>query len=279
MEGVWVRAADREEAAQALALLYGTSTQDFLPVIETLTNQWVAESQGRISGVVGLRPATQYGAELLGGPLPGPDHERVALALLAVTLETQPHTFAYAEAERFSEVVLRSAGLFPVSAYREMTGPLPPGLPVIPAGYRLVPLAQVQDMDVRLAAQRAYLDQPGHTPATAADVVPNAHGSDDRLGWLAFSSAAEAVGTIRGWLEGETLSVGNPGVHAAHRHTELRQALLLASCQAAGALGATALRLQSWGETERSWQADEALGLHSEVITPIYGPPLSASML
>lgn len=266
-----VRPVPPMEALPALSTLYGTSPEAFRQVTESLTSLCIADDDGELLGVLGLRLPTHCGSEVMGGALPGENRHCVAVALLQNALKREPHLVAYGEEEFFPENALQAAGFSVISAHTKMTGPLPTGQIELPAGYRLVPLDEVQEIHDRLLAQEAYLDQPGHTVATLDAVVPNAYGSDDRLGFLAYAAGGPPVGVVRVWLEDGELSLGNPGVHHAHRGTGLRQSLLLAACAAARQRGATRLVVQSWGETEADRRADQELGLQLETSVPIYG--------
>ncbi|WP_198170394.1 hypothetical protein [Deinococcus arboris] len=266
-----VRSARPTEALSLLARLYGLSDEEVQPVVESLLYLCVAEDHGESLGVLGLRHPTNCGAEVMGGSLPGSDRHSVSLALLQHALERQPQLVAYGEEDFFSADTLHAAGFRVISAYTKASGPLPTKQVAVPDGYRLVPLSEVHDGHDRYRAQQAYMDQPGHTVTTTADVVPNVHGSDDRLGFLAYDAAGQPAGVVRAWLDKGELSVGNPGVHLAHRMTGLRQSLLLAACGAARQRGATRLVMESWGETAEDRTADEQLGLQLETSTPIYG--------
>ncbi|MFC6748750.1 hypothetical protein [Deinococcus aquaticus] len=125
-------------------------------------------------------------------------------------------------------------------------------------------------LTVRQDAQGTYADRLGHTLVGDADIVPGAHEADDRVGHIALDGAGRGVGICRAWLDGDTLTVGSPGVHPDLRHTALRHALLRATCDAARLHGAQQLIMQAWGDTPAETQADTDLGLQAVTVTPIY---------
>ncbi|NTY01713.1 hypothetical protein [Deinococcus sp. JMULE3] len=100
--------------------------------------------------------------------------------------------------------------------------------------------------------------------------TPVAHGSDDTVSHVALDASGQGVGICRAWLDGDTLTIGSPGVHPAWRHTTLRHALLRATCDAARERGARGLIMQAWGDTPAETQADAELGLTAATVTPIH---------
>lgn len=206
----------------------------------------------------------------MGGALPGPGQHRAALALMQAAVEAQPHLYAYAEAHLLPAETLSAGGLHPVSAYTRMTGPLPSESLSVPGDFRLVPLAEVGDPEVRLAAQRTSSDRIGHTHVPPEAGQPGFGGSDDTLGRLAYDARGGPAGLCRAWLNGQEVTLGTPGIRPDARGTGLRRALLLAVCEAARAAGATQLTLEAWGDTEAERAQDEALGLLIRDFTPIY---------
>ena len=105
--------------------------------------------------------------------------------------------------------------------------------------------------------------------------LPDAFGTDDTLGRLAYDAAGVPAGICRASLEGDQLYLGTPGVRPDARDSDardsgLRRALLLSVCGAARAVGATQLTLDAWGDTPQERAEDEALGLQTDEFTPIY---------
>lgn len=260
-------------AADALPLfsaLYGADGPEFAAVIAQLAPVWQVGDGERLLGVLGLRPATAHGSELMGGASAGGSQVEVATRLLLAARPHQPKLYAYAEDHLLPALALEQAGFTSVSAYTRMSGPLPTLEPRVPAGFTLRPLAEISDTRVRFAAQETYADQIGHTPTSQEAVEPGAGGSEESLGWLAFDADGLPVGVLRVWRDGETVSLSTPGVHSAHRATGLRRTLILAACQSAREAGASSLVMEAWGDTEQQRQDDLNLGLSLDVLTPIY---------
>lgn len=253
------------------ARLYGSSEADFAGSVNQLSAAWqVHNVAGDILGVLGLRPSPAHGAEILGGVFAGEQRRDAALALLWAARAAQPQLYAYAEAHLFPAETLAAAGLHVVSAYTRLTGSLPTMLPDVPDGFSIVPLTEVSDLADRRAAQQTYSDLIGHTHITPESLQPNVGGSDDRLGRLAYDAAGAPAGLCRAWLNGETASLGAPGVRLELRGSGLRRALLLSVCQALAEVGAERITLDAWGDTEAQRTGDLALGLVLEELTPIY---------
>ncbi|WP_188962873.1 hypothetical protein [Deinococcus aquiradiocola] len=258
-------------ALPVLARLYGCREEDLAGTAAQLTAALtVRDAAGLEVGALGLRPSPAHGSEVLGGALPGDGQRDAALALLRAALTVQPQLYAYAEPHLLPVTALEAAGLRSVGAYTRMTGLLPTVPPVVPAGFRAVPLQQVASLHDRMAAQRSYADRIGHTLVPPEFVQPGAGGCDETLSRLAYDEAGIAVGICRVWRDGGEVSCTTPGIHPAARGSGLRQALLLSVCQAALAAGAVTLRLDAWGDTPQERAADEALGLTTEECTPIY---------
>lgn len=257
-------------ALPVLARLYGCSEQDFAETATQMTAAWLVQSNGgEALGALGLRPSPAHGAEVMGGTFPGTQQHQAALALLRAALAAWPQLYAYAGVQLPAET-LAAAGLHPVGAYTRMIGPIPAALPGVPDGFVIVPLSEVSDPEVRLAAQRTYSDRIGHTHVPDEARQPGFGGSDDALGRLAYDASGAPVGLCRVWLEGEEAALGTPGVHPGVRGTGLRQALLLSACGAAQKAGATRLTLEAWGDTTAERAEDEALSLVVEEMTAIY---------
>jgi hypothetical protein len=252
------------------ARLYGCSEADFAGTTAQMTAAWIAQDDQEVLGALGLRPSPAHGAEVMGGAFPGSAQHRAALALIEAALLVQPRLYAYAEDHLLPARLLEAAGLHPVSAYTRMSGALPAQLPSVPDGFKVVPLSEVGSLEDRLVAQQTYSDLIGHTPVTSEAVQPNAGGSDDTLGRLAYDAAGMPVGICRVWLEGDLAKIGSPGVRPDVRHSGLRQALLLSACTGARAAGATQLQMDAWGDSEAQRAEDQALGLVIDKLTPIY---------
>lgn len=264
---------NRISAAEALpifAQLYGAEGEVLAEVVAQLNPIWQASHEGTGAGAIGLRPATASGSEIMGGAFPNQDQHHAALKLLQAALAAQPRLYAYAEDHLLPTKALQQAGFRAVSAYTKAIGPLPTEMPHALHGYTLKPLAEVDDLQERLAAQETYADQIGHTPTTEQAVQPGAGRSDETLGWLAYDEKGQPVGIMRVWRDGETIRMSTPGVHPKHRATGLRRALILSACQSAHQAGATQLVLESWGDTKEQRQEDLSLGLTQEILTPIY---------
>lgn len=258
-------------ALPVFARLYGCSEQDFKEMTNQMTAAWIAQDGGgEALGAVGLRPSPTHRAEVMGGAFPGPVQHETAVALIKAALATQSHLYAYAEAHLLPEETLKIAGLHLISAYTRMTGPLPSTFPVVPDGFKIVPLWEVGRLEDRFAAEQTYSDRIGHTLVTAEAVQPDVGGTDDRLGRLAYDASGVPAGVCRASLQGEEVLLETPGVRPDARGTGLRQTLLLSVSAAARAAGATRLVLEARGDTAVERAEDEALGLGLEEYTPIY---------
>jgi hypothetical protein len=259
------------------AQLYGGTEADFAWIHDQLTACWAAEDEaGTPLGALGLRPSPAHGAELMGGAFPGPNQHESVLALLRAALADQPQLYAYAEAHLLPAEALEAAGLQPVSAYTSMAGPVPEVLPVVPDGIQIVPLSEVTDLDVLLAAQQNYSHRIGYTLVTPEAVQMIAANSDGALGRIAFDLTGQPLGLCRATVKGDQAAIDGPAVHLHTQGTRLRQALLLSICQAARAAGATQMTLQAWGDTVQERAEDLALGLTITELHPIYSSvPLS----
>lgn len=262
--------ADPAHLIPTLGLLYGTPPGAMNELVASLTCAWtVRDTAGKVVGALGSRSATPAGTELVGGALPGEHQAEVARLLLRAALDHAP-VYAYAEAERLPAEALSAAGFREVSAYLRLSGLVPDERPVVPEGFRIVPLSEVTSLADRWAAQESYADQLGHTPTSEKAIMPNAGGSLDALGRLAYDPDGRPAGVCRATLDGEQASLGTPGVRTDLRGSGLRRALLLSVCQAVRAAGATRLSLEAWGDAPRDTDADLALGLSLDERTPIY---------
>jgi GNAT superfamily N-acetyltransferase len=268
---VTVSSVPPQVATSLFARLYGGAEAEFAWIHQQLTVYWAAEDEAGTSvGALGLRPTPAHGAELLGGAFPSPKQHETALALLCAALAVQPQLYAYAEAHLLPAEALETAGLQRVSAYTSMAGPIPELQPEIPVGIRIVPLSEVADLDVLLAAQQNYSHRIGHTLVTPEAVQMIVAYSDGTLGRIAFDAQGRPVGLCRAKRDGARADIDGPAVHPAWAGTGLRRALLLSVCQAARAAGATTLTLQTWGDTEQERAEDLALGLKVDELNPIY---------
>ena len=184
------------------------------------------------SGAIALRRTPRAQQEVLGGARPGPRQPQVALTLLRAAMTSGKLLSAYAD-----------DALLPGEALRRL-------------GWR--------------QAQATYADRLGHTLVGDPDLTPDAHGSDDTVSRIAVDASGRGVGICRAWLDGDTLTIGSPGVHPALRHTTLRHALLRASGDAARERGARGLIMQAWGDTPAETQADAELGLTAATVTPMH---------
>lgn len=237
-----------------------------------LTTLWTAQAQGDVVGVLGLRPATACGTEVMGGVFPGPDRAAVAAALIRAALVHEPRLVAYGEEAFFPAEAWQSAGLVLLSAYTEMSGPLPAqpaeGCPRATGSFRWTGSAPYEtgwwrsrptwiSRVIRWSPHRpCCLGWPGRTTGWAG--LPTTLVAI-RWGWC----GPGRTGTNSRWA---ILGCTGP-----HRPSGLRRALVLACCGAARPQGATRLVLQSWGETAAEREGDERLGLTLNSYTPIYG--------
>ncbi|WP_155299350.1 hypothetical protein [Deinococcus kurensis] len=259
-----------EDALALLADLLSCAPDDLRPLLAQLLAAWSCPGAAGGAGVIALRRTPRADLEVLGGARPGPRQAEVALALLRAASVAGTPLSAYADDALLPEDVLRTLGWRRAGQYTEWRGALPTPDAPVPAGLRLLPLADVPDLSVRRHAQATYADRLGHTLVGDADLIPGAHGSDDAVGHVALDASGQGVGVCRAWLAGDTLTVGSPGVHPALRHTTLRHALLRATGDAARARGARGLVMQAWGDTPAETQADAELGLDAVTVTPIY---------
>ncbi|MXV19423.1 hypothetical protein [Deinococcus xianganensis] len=209
---------------------------------------------------------TESVLEVLGCARPGPRQAQVALTLLRAAMTSGTLLSAYADEALLPGEALRRLGWRRAGQFTDWRGPLPTPEAPVPEGVRLLPLAAAEDVTVRREAQATYADRLGHTLVGDPDLMPDAHGSDDTVGHVALDASGQGVGICRAWLDGDTLTIGSPGVHPALRHTTLRHALLRATCNAACERGARHLIMQAWGDT----QADAGLGLTAATVTPIH---------
>lgn len=260
-------ATSPDAALPALAALLGCGADDLRPLLPQFTAAWLTADG---AGVIALRRTPRTDLEVLGGARPGPQQAEVAAALLRAASASGTPLSAYADDALLPGHVLQTLGWEQAGQYTEWRGPLPTLSTSVPAGLRVLPLADAPDLTVRREAQDTYADRLGHTLVSDADIVPDAHGADDRVGHIALDGAGRGVGICRAWLDGETLTVGSPGVHPDLRHTALRHALLRATCDAARLHGAQRLVMQAWGDTPAETQADTDLGLQAVTVTPIY---------
>ncbi|GHF99782.1 hypothetical protein GCM10017783_09870 [Deinococcus piscis] len=257
-----------------LAELYGCSEEDLSPTAPQLGAAWTARnSADELLGLLALRfSSPAYGAEVMGGVWTEQERGEVALALLRSALAEQPLLYAYADETHWPVQALSDAGLSPVSAYLQRSGPLPQLHLEIPTGFRLLPLSEVSDPADRWAAQEGYSDLIGHTHVTAEATAPNAAGSDDTLGCLAYSPQGTAVGVCRVWQEADGISLTTPAVRPEARGIGLREAMLAWVCARARRRGLHHITLESWGDSEADQAWDAGLGLTLKVHTPIYAP-------
>ncbi|GGL12513.1 hypothetical protein GCM10010844_34010 [Deinococcus radiotolerans] len=220
--------------------------------------------------MIALRRTPRVDLEVLGGARPGPRQAQVALDLLRAALTSGATLSAYADDALLPIEALRRLGWRQAGQFTDWRGPLPTPDTPIPEGLRLLPLAAVPNLTVRRQAQATYADRLGHTLVGNPDLIPGAHGSDDTMSHVALDASGQGVGICRAWLEGDTMTVGSPGVHPAWRHTTLRHALLRATCSAARERGARGLIMQAWGDTPAETQADAELDLTAATVTPIH---------
>lgn len=194
----------------------------------------------------------------------------MARSLLRAASASGAPLSAYADDALRPGDVLRTLGWQRAGQFTDWRGALPILDVPVPDELRVLPLTGVPSLNLRRQAQAAYADRLGHTLVSEADIVADAHGSDDRISHVALNASGQGVGICRVWLEGDTLTVGSPGVHPALRRTGLRHALLRATCSAARARGARHLIMQAWGDTPAETQADAELGLTAATVTPIH---------
>ncbi|WP_343759728.1 hypothetical protein [Deinococcus depolymerans] len=259
-------AAPPDAALPALADLLGCGADDLRPLLPQLTAAWVADD----AGVIALRRTPRADLEVLGGARPGPQQAEVAAALLRAASASGTPLSAYADDALLPGDTLRTLGWEHAGQYTEWHGPLPTPEISVPAGVRILPLADAPDLTVRWEAQGTYADRLGHTLVSDTDIVPGAHGADDRVGHIALDRTGRGVGICRAWLDGDTLTIGSPGIHPDLRHTALRHALLRATCDAARLRGVRQLIMQAWGDTPAETLMDTDLGLQAVTVTPIY---------
>lgn len=253
-----------------MAQLYNVAEADFAGVYSQLTVILLAtDDTGQVRGVLGLRPSPAHGAEVMGGALDS-DKREVSMALLKAALQKQPQLYAYAEEDRFSEEVLKAAGLWQASAYTRMSGRILARPSHTPAGFRLIPLSEVWNPAERRTAQETYSDLIGHTFVTEESIQPNTGGSDDTLGLLAFNAAGEAVGVCRVWREGNKISITLPGIRRDLRATELQIEMLNRIFLTAQEQGIPEVEISAWGEDLQNVVAKMELRLALEDQTPIY---------
>ncbi|BBN95418.1 hypothetical protein DEIGR_101118 [Deinococcus grandis] len=251
----------------ALADLLGCGAGDLRPLLPQLIAAWTAEDG---SGAIALRRTPRADLEVLGGARPGPRQTQVALTLLRAAMTSGATLSAYADDALLPGEALRRLGWRQAGQFTDWRGPLPTLDAPVPEGVRILPLAAAEDLTVRREAQATYADRLGHTLVGDTDLIPGAHGSDDTVGHVAVDASGQGVGICRAWLDGDTLTIGSPGVHPAWRHTTLRHALLRATGDAARQRGARHLIMQAWGDTPAETQADAELGLTAATVTPIH---------
>ncbi|GGR90338.1 hypothetical protein [Deinococcus sedimenti] len=254
-------------ALPTLADLLGCGADDLRPLLPQLVSAWTAADG---TGVIALRRTPRADLEVLGGAHPGPRQAQVALTLLRAASASGTLLSAYADDALLPGEALRRLGWRQAGQFTDWRGSLPTPDAPIPEGVRILPLAAVPDRTVRRQAQATYADRLGHTLVGDAVLIPGAHGSDDTVGHVALDASGQGVGVCRAWLDGDTLTIGSPGVHPALRHTTLRHALLRATCDAARERGARHLIMQAWGDTPAETQADATLGLTAATVTPIH---------
>lgn len=254
-------ALDPAAALPLLAGVYGGREEDFALLAPQLTAAWVVASpDGDPLGLIALRPSPAHGDEVFGGAPGGPEAREAAVALLRAAASRSLRLYAYEDDRLLPGSALDAVGFLPVAVYTRMVGLLPDAAPFVPEGFEVVPLAQVESLEVRLAAQRSYEDRIGHTLATPEAVVVGALGSDDTFGRLAFDAFGAPAGICRVWREGDGIMLGTPGVRRDARGTGLRGALLRSVFAAARAAGATHATLEAWGDTPEERAEDEGLG-------------------
>lgn len=194
----------------------------------------------------------------------------MARSLLRAASASGAPLSAYADDALLPGDVLRTLGWQRAGQFTDWRGALPILDVPVPDGLRVLPLTGVPSLNLRRQAQAAYADRLGHTLVGDTDLTPDAHGSDDTVGYVALDASGRGVGICRAWLDGDTLTISSTGVHPALRHTTLRHALLRATCDAARERGARGLIMQAWGDTPAETQADATLGLTAATFTPIH---------
>jgi hypothetical protein len=253
------------------AALYGAPAEAVAWMADELEGAWVARNAaGDVVGAVGLRPSPAHGAELVGGALPGSHHVETGAALARVARETAGRAYAFADGSLFTAGALEAAGYREVAAYRLLAGETPTRAADVPAGLRLLPLADVPEIATRLDALTAYQDRIGHHAVIPAAAADGAGGFDPHLSLIALDARGRAAGLCRAAPEQGYARIDAPGVRADLRHTNLRTALLLGVCALARARGLGHVSVESWGDTPEELAQDLALGLGVEIENPIY---------
>ncbi|MFC6617193.1 hypothetical protein [Deinococcus radiophilus] len=141
-----VCAAKPSDLLGQFAQLYGCSEADFASTLAQLQVAWTAEDgAGEPLGLLGLRPSPAHGAEIMGGVFSAQGREERAVALLSAALAEQPQLYAYADETYWPLTALCNAGLSPVSAYVQRSGPLLGLKAAVPAGLRLLSLSEASD--------------------------------------------------------------------------------------------------------------------------------------
>lgn len=268
---VTVSLARPADLPPVFAALYGAPAEAVAWMADELEGAWAARNgAGEVVGAVGLRPSPAHGAELVGGALPGPDHAETGAALARVAREMAGRAYAFADGSLFTAGALEVAGYREVAAYRLLAGETPTRAADVPAGLRLLPLADVPDPATRLDALTACQDRIGHHAVIPAAAADGAGGFDPHLSLIALDAGGRAAGLCRAAPEQGYARIDAPGVRADLRHTNLRTALLLGVCALARARGLKHVSVESWGDTPEELAQDLRLGLGVEIENPIY---------
>jgi len=165
-------------ALPALAKLLGCGADDLRPLLPQLASAWVAADG---SGVIALRRTPRADLEVLGGARPAPEQAEVARSLLRAASASGAPLSAYADDTLLPGDVLRTLGWQRAGQFTDWRGALPILDVPVPDELRVLPLTGVPSLNLRRQAQAAYADRLGHTLVSDADIVADAHGSDDRI--------------------------------------------------------------------------------------------------
>jgi hypothetical protein len=269
--------AEVMEAAPAalvpvFAALYGAPEDEVAWMADACTAGWLARNAvpaGEVWGAVGLRPSPQHGAELVGGAVAGSQQAAVAVALARSAHAAAGRVYVFAEGFLFPPEALLADGFREVGAYRRLSGRVPYRPVEGPPGARLVPLAQVPEVDTRLQALRTYEDRVGHHAVVPEAAVDGAGGFDPDLSVIALDDRGRGVGICRAAVEDGVARLDSPGVAAEWRASPLRAALLSAVFGRLRPAGVTQLGMDSWGDTPEELAHDLQLGLGVVGETPI----------
>ncbi|HZC08142.1 MAG TPA: GNAT family N-acetyltransferase [Ktedonobacterales bacterium] len=260
-----------------------------LPDHDPARDRWVAASPGDIETLVGWgftwRVASEPSATLTGAVHPAWRRRGIGGALLMRALDRASELGA-ARAGVYANVRNEGAtrfelahGFRPVAANTllRLDGAAHALEPAIPTGYLLCRRPEAIDLSTLAhALNRSYEGLWGHhvvSEAWVAQSLERLRAEDTLL--LLFGPAGDVVGVCRVERCSESIPyIDAPGIVPEHRSARLYAALLFAACVHLRTMRPEAIVLESWGDTDETLAAYQALGFEVVRHTTAYERPL-----